>query len=641
MRGLFYLSFYFFVLKKSILTQTHKERGINMSIPRKTYDFPKESINVLNPSSQHTKAIADLTDIAQKNYTPVKPMMPALFPRTGIKYTSAAEVTKALSEASELQNTRDKQRGWRNLPERIRDRIEDAPISDRSVFSRMDKSLRANADEMLKLLKYHPEILPFLDESLRTKEFYIKALEQNAKVYDLLSPQMQQDQDIINQYAKTVLRDQNLVDITRGGYASRSCYVPEINPQCPMDKFATPELYKQEMLKALQRQDLTHVSEVHSRDFDYDYCYVGKTETNILALRNLAPHLDFEKLDMELFHESREILLENATPLQQNHILNDFIEKYGLYDFKQEYEAAALANMQRPKVERPTSSVPSWEEQRKAQKQEEQQKIARGERLSIHPEMLKEEQKAIDLKEKIEKNPLGNFDKEVISMMTTAPDVVRKYIDFGAYIQQVARIDVAANAGELLQPLRPGENAQEVLQATQKRCEDFFTALQYHCSYECKYTYTMARDRAISERDKFTQKEKDFRCAQQMAFESPRGSTLADREILIHMRSSSPEEYAAHLDVKEYLDRRTTFLFAHSASAPRESETFKTMVSKSPEATAIVTAKLTQMGVKDPEKWLETAESKFQFSHSTKPSFNRDTDRNDPILETGDIGRQQ
>ena len=60
MRGLFCLSFYFFVLKKSILTQTHKERGNNMSIPRKTYDFPKESINVLNPSSQHTKAIENI-----------------------------------------------------------------------------------------------------------------------------------------------------------------------------------------------------------------------------------------------------------------------------------------------------------------------------------------------------------------------------------------------------------------------------------------------------------------------------------------------------------------------------------------------------------------------------------------------------
>lgn len=98
----------------------------------------------------------------------------------------------------------------------------------------MSKELRANEEEMLKIIKRAPEAILHIDRSLATTDFFIKALDANPKTYDLLPIDAQQSKDIIDAYAKSMIKPGDVHDIW--GITSIHNELMEIFPTAVSDK---------------------------------------------------------------------------------------------------------------------------------------------------------------------------------------------------------------------------------------------------------------------------------------------------------------------------------------------------------------------------------------------------------------------
>ena len=78
------------------------------------------------------------------------------------------------------------------------------------------------------------------------------------------------------------------------------------------------------------------------------------------------------------------------------------------------------------------------------------------------------------------------------------------------------------------------------------------------------------------------------------------------------------------MDAKEYLQRRTEYFHNDAPKRyPQSTDNFKAIVAASPEAKAFVSEKLVELGVKDPEKWLETPLTRMAYVMDTPTQTSR------------------
>lgn len=587
--------------------------------------YPKENINLFNMPLQQLKNIVETQQEHNEKYVPIEPLK-STSNLSFRKLHTFAEVERELSEI----------RG--SSPAEIDKKAQ-------QVFARISKDFRENPEEMLRLIAAHPRTVRLTAPSLLTQDFLIKAVDRNYRVYDVLPPDARKDQEIINHYREGVKQNPTYIDLgfDRGDPVIAPVF--NINPNCPMEKFATLDAYRQEVTDALLNRG------VQSREWMRDYdsrINMGATTTMMALLRDSLPHLskEFDRVEREVFEENKDAILKKADLKDRNmyiHNIYAFFEKHNLQAFQKEYEKAAWHNycqdhtyhvpapiiMERIANECPRDIAEQYFDMEKK------------ELPATHPAMIKKEKWAVQLQQQFETDPGSIHPAQVLDAIRGGPlSVVKENFDIEACLKNMAQQAEMATAGELAYAPKyapPTEKERMHYEYTvdheQGKWQDFEKDLAKYPKYNKIYQDALAHFQ--TQRDSLTQEEKDLRIAQQWAFEHPRGSRHLDHIIIRCMQEKTPEQYQAHLDVQGYLERRAEWLVntKNYGDVQKEATEFKDLIAQVPEAQQIVLSTLKSLGAREPEKLLETPTTKYAFSHDTTPSTNRIRDDKAPILE--------
>lgn len=242
---------------------------------------------------------------------------------------------------------------------------------------------------------------------------------------------------------------------------------------------------------------------------------------------------------------------------------------------------------------------------------------------------------AKQLTQQIRQNPHRDFGHDFL-ILTTLGSVhdIKGVFDVDGYLQHAAKQAMKAMHWELSAPAKSAEEAVKTAAEANKKAIKFRQQLTGYY----KEVYDQAFRQAREERDAFTPEEKDLRHCQQWAYETPRGSRLLDESILSAMEKTPPEVLKKHLDVKEYLERRTEVLInARTIQERQDALHFWSAVSQSKQAHDIVFNKLAQIDKKPPQ-WLETMGKLATYSHDITPTIKKSGGL-DEISQ--DIGRSQ
>ena len=207
------------------------------------YESLSKHVSNYRPTEEQSKALVDIQKEHDSKYqspTELTKGIPIPFSK---KYETAQQVFDALKEVKKSQTP-----------------FHEARVAQ--IWANLSESLRKNTDEMIKIVREHPEAVVLAERNPADSTFAVKAVNANRKAYDFLTSQEQNHDRVVAKYCEKTItlvpwtRNDGITILDNNKWTEPSSWGPidnqtflaatalDISPNCPKDKFFSPENYE-------------------------------------------------------------------------------------------------------------------------------------------------------------------------------------------------------------------------------------------------------------------------------------------------------------------------------------------------------------------------------------------------------------
>ena len=547
-----------------------------------SYSLPIIELQTARQTQQQIREFAETYDSINSNYEqlePLRPKNPPLFSKT---FNNCQAVESALHKI-EGKNQ--------------------ASINAQAekIFARMSKEMRQDSEKMLTMIQRHPRTILFAAPEILTKDFVLKAMAKNPKVYDVLPPEWQKDKDLALQYAKAALNNAEYHNIGKDEHGrSLGAHLPALNPNCPLESIAD-ELYKGAAKTVLERG-----SGLTKNTIEESHVIMGAHFATMVLLQNRVPELQerIPQLEKEMLLEHKDALFSKALiPIDQSDWLFELCEKHNMPDYAQEYCEAAWKNKCVSMMRAAQYDIGKLGDFPKELQDCPKHILAQyvdPKTFKPNPDdslLLAAKTMAKEAAQLAEQDRLSlNVYKGLRVFQMSEISVVKENFDFEAVVKQTAERASFCQAGELWSapepisgkypPQYPSYLGQMNAQTAHcKAMEDFIAT-----SPRLSELYHSELQRLQTERQNWTPQEQEWHRLQQLTYQKVQGDKQLDYEIIQCIKNNPNGEYSKHLDVADYLNRRADHLFSNMFGNQAEIQAFQHYLADCPEAKALITS---------------------------------------------------